>query len=203
MMMRAIVAFTLLLTFFLPTSLWAEKAYRSSAEKHYKSALKGWTRDDEAYNWASLEARLVWYATYLSSTFRSAQLERYAELYDLASVDMLKRRREEAEDSRQFDAFFISVYAGSRQFPDIGKDRNLWRLVLETTDGRVVEPESWEEVPRNQVTRTLYPYIDRWSRTYKVKFPKIVTTATKRVRLKMIGIPADSILDWDLTKLPK
>jgi hypothetical protein len=169
-----------------------------AADKGYRSVLKEWTRDDEAYNWSQLEARLVWYATYLSHEFRSAKVSEYVRLYELDEKKKAELVHEEIEDANQYDSFFISVYAGSRQDPKIGKDRSLWRLVLETDGGEPVEPAAWTEVSRNQVTQNLYPYIDRWSRTYEVKFPKIVKQGVERLTLKMVGIPANSKLVWKL-----
>ena len=59
----------LVLLMVLPSLGWGGKS-------DYKSVLKEWTREDEAYNWSSLEARLVWTATYLSEDFRRAKVER-------------------------------------------------------------------------------------------------------------------------------
>ncbi len=191
---RRIVAAGLLVLFVLPLAGW-------KSDSSYESVLKEWTRDDEAYNWTGIEARLVWHATYLSSSFRSAKVERYAELYQLMPTEVIRLKEAEQADGQKFDTFFISIYAGSRVYPDIGNDRSLWKLVLETSEGNQSEPVSWEEVPKNQVTRTLFPYIDRWSRLFEVKFPKSINATTKTAQLKMVGVPADSTLSWNLSKL--
>ncbi len=193
MAIKSLVSMLLfVLTLATPLSAWSQKSY--------KSILKDWTRDDEAYNWSEMEARMVWHATYLSDDFRAAKIERYAELYKLNPEEVLKLKTAEQEQAAKHDAFFVAVYAGSRVYPDIGKDRNLWRLVLETPAGSV-QPLVWEEVPRNQVTRTLFPYIDRWARLFEVKFPKSIQSQTANISLKMVGVPADSTLSWNIDKI--
>ena len=174
-----------------------------SAKFDYDSILKKWTRGDEAYNWTNLEARLVWKATYLSPMMLDALIAKTSELYDVDPEEATKYLQEEKRDRDKYDTFIVSIYAGSREHPEIGKDRNLWRMVLETPGDRPVEPAIWEPFPKTHLTYVLYPFQDRWSKTYIVKFPKITQMQTPELELKMVGIPADSTLKWDLAKLQK
>jgi hypothetical protein len=193
LMTRNFLIFTLLLIMIVPVNAWSTKS-------SYKQILKEWTRDDEAYSWGEIEARLVWHATYFSPDFREAKVERYAKLYQLKEGEVERLRAEEMADSEKFDSFFVAIYAGSRIYPDIGKDRSLWKLVLETSEGDSIQPAMWEEIPKNQVTRTLFPYIDRWSRLFEVKFPKSIKPSTARAQLKMVGVPANSTLEWNFNR---
>ncbi len=200
--MTMIIRHNLILIMLVALMLAPSMGWTKDVRREYKHVLKEWTRDDEAYNWSEgLEARMVWSATYLSPRFREAKVERYADLYELGPGDVSRLRTSEASEQEKFDSFVVAIYAGSRVFPDIGKDRSLWKLVLETSDGEIVEPDVWEEIPKNQVTRTLFPYVDRWSKLYEVKFPKRITAATSNAQLKMVGVPADSTLDWDLDSI--
>ena len=174
-----------------------------SAKSNYDTILKKWTRGDEAYNWTNLEARLVWKATYLSSTMLDALVAKTSELYDVDAQEAAKYLQEEQKDHDKYDTFIVSIYAGSREHPEIGKDRKLWRMVLEAPGDHPVEPAVWEPFPKTQLTFILYPFQDRWSDTYIVKFPKITQANPAELELKMVGIPADSTLTWDLAKLEK
>ena len=109
--------------------------------------------------------------------------------------------RKEAEADEKYDTFFVSIYAGSREHPDISKNRHLWRMVLEVPGQSPLVPDRWEEVATDHVIRTLYPYIDRWSKNFLVRFPKTITDNTDSFDLKMVGVPADSQLTWNLEKL--
>lgn len=180
----------------LPPVAWSGKA-------NYDSILKEWTREDEAYNWTNLEARLVWKATYLSTPMLDALIAKTSELYQLDPAEATKFLKEEQEGRDKYDAFIVSIYAGSREHPEVGKDRHLWRMVLETPGDRSVEPAVWLPFPKTHLTHVLYPFQDRWSKTFIVKFPKVTANTTPELKLKMVGIPADSELKWDLSKLGK
>lgn len=194
--MKKSLIFVWVLLMVVPIASWGSHSTDRSYHKNYKRILKEWTRDDESYSWDGFEARLVWYATYFSSDFREAKVDRYAKLYQLTEDEVDQMKTKEMAENEKYDCFFVSIYAGSRVHPDIGKNRSLWKLVLETSEGYIVEPEIWEEIPKDQVTRTLFPYIDRWSRLFEVKFPKRINSSTARAKLKMVGVPADSMLEW-------
>jgi hypothetical protein len=172
------------------TSVWAKPHTIK-----YKNALKHWTRQDEVYSWKNFEARVVWHATYQSEKFREARVIKYAKLYDLDQGQVQNLLDIEKKESDKYDVFFISIYAGSSQWADIGRDISKWRLVLQTAQGKKVTPVAMESIPDDQVLRSLYPYIDRWSKTYEIRFPK-VTQPGESFELKMVGVPADSNLVW-------
>jgi len=178
-------------------------SFVSAKSVDYKSILKEWTRKDEAYNWTNLEARLVWSATYLSEDFRQAKLKKYGEIYELDPVEVQRLYEKERAEDSEYDSFFVSIYAGSREYPEIGKNRELWRLVLQVPGRPPLEPALWQEVTIDPVIRTLYPYIDRWSKSFIVRFPKVTSPATEKFELRMIGVPADSDLVWKLQKSKK
>lgn len=170
----------------------------AQAGRSYRSVLGDWTRSDHIYTWDNFEARLIWHATYESPSFREAKVEKYTHLYELQGEELLRYVSQEEEEGRKFDVFILSVYAGSNQWYDFGRDTSLWRLVLETNDGKRRVADSLHEITQTQVERALFPHADKWSKLYEVKFPKIVGPETKTVTLKMVGVPADSTLTWSL-----
>lgn len=172
----------------------------SLGKRSYDSILKEWTQRDEAYNFQNLEARLVWTCTYESPTFRAAKLDRMVELFRLSSKKLAELSREEEEAAAKHDIFFCAIYVGSRVHKFIEKDWKEWNLVMER-DGTPIRPEIIELAPSNQINHLLYPYIDRWSKPYRLMFSKSVGPDTRYLQLKMITIPADSTLEWNLAKL--
>jgi hypothetical protein len=166
----------------------------AGAKASYKSALKEWTRTDKVYVWDNMEARLIWNATYLSSDFRAARRERLDALLDWTDEELARKVREDAEEAGAYDVFFLSVYAGSAVFPEVGKDDGLWRFFLDA-NGTTSEPSQVERLPVTQVERVLYPHLDKWSRAYYVRFPKKLS-GTDAFTLRMAGIPAASKLVW-------
>jgi len=160
----------------------------------YEKDLKRWTRHGQVYAWDNFEARLIWNATYLSDDFRASQRQKLAGLYEWTDGELSRHVREDGEESRRMDVFILSIYAGSSEFPEVGKEDGKWRAVLETNGGRVVESEKFERTPITQVERTLYPYLDKWSQLYRVSFPKSLHGDSFRLRLT--GMPARSELVW-------
>lgn len=163
-------------------------------EPSYEKILKQWTRRDQVYSWDNFEARMIWNATYLSDDFRSAQRRKMDALYEWSDEELSLNIRRDAEESRRADVFIVSIYAGSSDWPEVGKDDGRWRIVLETDGARVVENDKFERIPVTQIERTLYPYLDKWSELYRVSFPKAIRGGSFRLRLT--GIPARSELVW-------
>lgn len=161
----------------------------------YRSVLKKWTREDRVWAWDNLEVRMIWHATCLSEEFRKARRERLAGLYEWTPTDRARAKADDESESRKYDVFFLSIYAGSSQWSDIGKNDGEWKIVLETDGRPPVESLKFEKISVTQAERTLYPFIDSWSHTYLVKFPKTISEGVG-FRLKMTGIPARSELVW-------
>ncbi len=165
------------------------------AKPSYRSVLKKWTRHDKVYVLDNLEARMIWHVTYLSDEFREARRQKMAELYQETDEEQQKCLQEDLSESKKYDVFFVGIYAGSSQFPEIGKNSGGWRLFLQTGSEEPVESVAFEKIPVTQVERMLYPYLDKWSKTYVVKFPKTISDGDS-FSLTMPGIPAKSTLTW-------
>jgi len=162
----------------------------------YKDVLEAWTRTDKVYVIDNLEARMIWNATYLSDDFRAARREKLSSLLEWNDADLQKKVKEDGEESRQFDVFFLSIYAGSAKYPDIGKNDGQWRIVLDPPSGPSVDAAQLERIPVTQVEREIYPYVDKWSQAYYVRFPKTLHTGDS-FNIRMSGIPAHSKLVWN------
>lgn len=169
-------------------------AVPAAAKESYSSALKEWTRTGKVYVWDNMEARLIWNATYLSPDFREARREKLDALLEWTDAELMKQVRDDAEESAEYDVFFLSVYAGSSAAPEVGKDDGLWRVFLDTKHASVA-PLQMERLPVTQVEKALYPHLDKWSRAYYVRFPKTLLPGDA-FTLRMAGIPAKSQLVW-------
>lgn len=166
-----------------------------AASASYRSILRKWTRSDKVYVWDNFEARLVWSATYLSPEFRAARREKMNQLLEWSDDELSARVREDGEESSKFDVFFLGIYAGSAVWPEVGKNDGRWRIFLESGSGAPVEAAQLERVPISQLEREIYPYLDKWSQAYYVRFPKRLRS-DQDFRIRMSGIPAKSELVW-------
>ncbi len=167
----------------------------SFAAPSYRSVLKKWTRHDQVFVWDNFEARLIWHATYLSDEYRRVRLERQSKLLEWSVDERLSRESEDRGESQKYDVFFLSIYAGSSQWPEVGKDSGKWKIVLQQGGGEPIASVQFERVPVTQVERELFPFLDKWSHGYVVKFPKTIRSG-EPFRLRMTGIPARSELSW-------
>src|SRR5262245_25659571 len=125
-------------------------AVTAEAKTSYKDTLKEWTRTGKVYVWDNFEAVLIWDATYLFPKFRAARREKLNSLLEWTDAELLKQVREDAEESAEYDVFFLSVYAGSSAFAEVGKDDGLWRVFLDA-NGVTVAPVQFQRLPVTQV----------------------------------------------------
>lgn len=168
----------------------------AGAAPRYRSVLNQWTRSDKVYVMENIEARVIWHATYFSREYRKARLDQISRLSDWTMAEYQRSLEEDRAEGEKYDVFFVSVYAGSSQFPEIGKDEGRWRIVLDVEGEGEVPSISFERIRVTQLERTIYPYIDKWSNAYLVKFPKMIREG-KPFQLRMGGIPAKSKLAWE------
>jgi hypothetical protein len=169
----------------------------------YRELLDRWTRSDHAYH--ELETRLRVSATYRSWPFRQAYVAEYSRIYLLPPQEQEALLARETASLEQFHEFLLSAYTQSRQTGDFLSRTGIWRLYLEGPDRT--------RVPTNRVDRpgeppavlaTFYPYIDRWSRVYVVRFPRrtpegrevLPRPETDTFRLILASTAAQSELVW-------
>ncbi len=172
--------------------------------RSYRSVLREWTRQGRDYTFENLEMRMSWKVTYLSPEFRRARREKLAKEQQWSPAEIERALSEDEAESRRYDIFFAAIYAGSNAWPEIGKDTGRWRMALEglpsglpsgSQGGQGVTPVSIERVSISEVERGLYPYLDKWSKAFLLKFPKTVQEG-QSFSLQMKGIPATSELQW-------
>lgn len=167
---------------------------RPSYEKRYEKIVKKWTHSGEDYTFNNLELRVQWSACYRNSEMREAQRQYLQTLLDWNPDELQEQVDQDEEELRQYDEFFIGVYAGSSSLPDVGKHSGRWRIALKVGD-QVVRPVLFERVQAMELERNLYPTLDKWSHAYRIRFPKTIK-AGEPFTLKMQGIPGQSELVW-------
>ena len=166
----------------------------SAGAESYRSVLKDWTRKGRDYTVDNLEMRLSWQATYLSGEFRSVRRERMSRLLEWSEEEAARQRLQDEREAQAYDEFIVGIYAGSNAYPEIGKETGEWRIALAVGEA-TVRPVLFERVRINEVDQQLYPHLTRWSKAFRIRFPKTIQPGSP-FALKMMGIPARSELVW-------
>ena len=138
---------------------------------------------------------MVWHATYLSPEFREARRKKLAYLYEWNGSDLQKQIQSDQEEMAKYDVLFLGIYAGSSSLPEVGKNDKIWKIVLQAGDHNPVTSVAFEKISITQLEKTLYPYLDKWSQAYMIRFPKSIQ-GDEVIRLRMTGLPARSELVW-------
>jgi hypothetical protein len=158
----------------------------------YKRTLRAWTRQQNIYSFETLAARVLWHATYLSPEFKDTAIEKVNEWKKLPPGEMGVHA--EYLMSNESGTFLISIYT-PRSYPSLTADTdNFWEFTLDLPTGESLVPSSIESVRVTPREQRLFPYVNRWSKFYWVKFPASNLQAPFTLTLRSAGVT--SFLDW-------
>ena len=159
------------------------------AHAGYKSAIAKWTRSDNIYAFETMDARLLWKATLLSSDLLDAQDQ------------LLLRKKLEPQGiigkkNTGGVGFFVSLYT-QKDLKDFSLDgSSTWKIFLVGADGAEVPAAKIEPVTITPVEKVFYPYLTRWSKAYSISFPSVELGNSPKLVLR--SIVAESVLKWKI-----
>jgi hypothetical protein len=137
----------------------------------YEDALSTWTRSAKIYR--DLESRINVSATYLSPRFVDAMAAERRQVFSSTDADLAAWQKERAEESGQFEVFFVSVSTPDRDWNDLGQRDSMWRLYLETDRGDKIPPARVVPVRgRPNVLTHFFPHLGHFAVGYWIHFPR-------------------------------
>lgn len=169
----------------------------------YREILERWTDTEREYD--QLETRLYVSATYKSWAFRQAYVAEYARVFRLPEAEREAMLARETASLEQFHEFVLSAYTPVRQSGDFLTTTGIWRLYLEGPGGASVPAARVERITQPlPVLSAFFPYVDRWSRVFLVRFPKrtpegqevVPSVDTDPFRLVVASTQARAVLAW-------
>lgn len=175
--------------FLLVTGCWLLVTSHAVAGPSYRSTLNKWTKTDRIYSLENLDAQLVWHATMLSDEMLAAQEREEARRLKTVASNQLPVVSEH-------QAFFVSLYTTKELKGFSLDDSSVWKILLVDANGSEVSPTKIEPVTITPTERVFYPYLDRWSKAYRVEFPP--AELGKKPQLVLRSIVAESRLKWRL-----
>src|SRR5581483_350713 len=125
----------------------------------------------EIYHFADERAQFI--ATIESRVFREQRVkERAREFGWSAAVELAEYEKEFKADDRE-TSFVVAAYTEIPRENDLGDVKSIWRVALLTPGGEL-SPTAIDHLGRpDENAEALYPYMDRFSKTYRIHFPKV------------------------------
>ncbi len=164
----------------------------------YRGELRRATKKGQLYNTDYMDADIIWHATYYSDRFREALEKRYVKMYRLTPEEEQRFHDEQEFERSKGIEFFISIYT-KKNYRDFSIDpESFWKVYLTTASGREVRPIEIEKIPPGPLENVLYPHLDRWSKAYRVTFPRI--DLGDQFWLTAHSIVGDSTVHWKKVK---
>lgn len=166
----------------------------SPAWAGYRSTLNKWTKSKQWYSAQNFHANVIWHATYFSPEFRRAKARRYIQKKYLGPKEAAQYIAAQEKKQAAVHEFFVGVYTRKPYRHITSGSDSFWEMVLTTASGEVVEPVSVEIVAIEPYQEVMYPYLNRWSKGYRVTFPKVSLGDSFKLTLR--SVIGESTLKW-------
>ncbi len=169
----------------------------ASVEAGYGMKLRKYTERGRIYSLYNFDAKLVWNATFFSDEFREAFEKKHVKVYHMDDQMEISQfiAEQEYEQQKGWD-FFIGFYT-KQEYKQFSSDSDsFWKLHLTTGNGAVIEPISIEMIPISPYEKKMFPYLNRWSKAYRITFPKVELGDSFSLTAKSVA--GKSILKWKL-----
>lgn len=143
---------------------YRQDAYAKIWEAHTKTSLiQG---DFENYFEAAV--------TFWNGTMRKAFVEEMARVYRMTEREAQVLESEEMKENDRYLTFIISARSREVRWRDLDREDYLWRLSLENQNASIrVRPDQIEPVSdRDDKWRFFYKSMNRFSKVYRVRFPR-------------------------------
>ena len=165
-----------------------------SAFAAYRADLRRATKNHRIFNPENMEAKLIWHATFFSNKFRRSFERKHIKIHHMGPLEAARFVQEqEYRHGRGWD-FFIGFYTKDDYKKFSNEPDTFWTIQLTTASGEVVRPTSIEMIPISPYEGIMYPYLNRWSKGYRVTFPKV--TLGRHFSLTLMSIVGESTLRW-------
>lgn len=164
-------------------SFW-DAFYRDS---NYKETFERWTKRDQIFS--NFDVNVIADVTYWNKELKEAYISAVEKDYRLSEEEARVLAEEQLAENESFDTFIISMKTRQNGWSKLGTDEPLWKLILENKSGNVqVHPKSIDKISyKDERARQYYLRMDRFSETYRVRFPKEYLREEEEIVLHLTG----------------
>jgi len=169
----------------------------------YTLALRDATDSERAFQ--DFETRAIIRATLCTAEYRAAWVNEYARLYSLNAANTATLRETDIAEAGEFITVIASFHTQEQRWNSLNPADGLWEVRIESERGDFARPVSVRRLDKNNpLWERLYPYNDRYSILYELRFDALgvqgtpLMTAGTRLHLIVSGAPAQMRLTWEV-----
>jgi len=167
----------------------------------YRTELRHATSRGGMYDLKTGNAKLLWHATLFTDDYRRAYAEKHIEIKYLNSVEAaLYMGEQENEQAREWEVI-VGMYTPKRYKKFTMEKDSFWETFLTTEFGESVWPLSIEEIDITPYWRVMFPFLERWTKLYRITFPK--AALGKKATITMRSVVGDDHLRWRIKQASK
>ena len=169
----------------------------STAAAGYNSSLRHTTKSGRLFNYETWDAEIIWHAVFFGDDFIHDFEEKHIQVNHLNPIEAANFVGEqERKHAKNWD-FFLVFYTKKDYKKFTNDPDSFWKIHLTTASGEEVKPDSIESIPVTPYVRVMYrKQINRWSRAYRVSFPKV--DLGDKFSLQIESVIGKSELNWKL-----
>ena len=171
-------------------------ASAASAGWSYNRAFSKASKSGKLYDPGTWEARLIWYATFFDDDFRQAFEKRHLQITHISGESADAFHEEQLRRQEAGWTFFVTMYTKEPYKKFTAFDDSFWKIKLTTGTGETVEPVAVENFPVDPYAITMFRFVDRWSKIYRVIFPKV--PLGDHIELTLSSVVGESTLSWKI-----
>jgi len=179
---------------------------KTYAGDDYGKVFSRWTRDDKILQLKDLDTTLRVHATCFSPDYIAAYVARHEQMFKLPRQERDDLSRELNQRWDKAYHFLVGAATSDFKYNDFDARRSIWRVALVNDKQQQVAP--LKLVTDQAITATmrdLFPYIGRFTRVYRISFPRalpdgtpLVREDTRHIALRFAGPLGKTELVWRL-----
>lgn len=136
---------------------------------------------------------MVAHATFWNSSVRESYIRERVGRFRLNEAEEKKIALQELQENETYFVFIVSAAAQESEWNDLDRNKSIWRVTLESEDSKIqINPERIEAISqKDEQSRFFYKYMDNFSRTYRIRFPREKLRAEENLILHITGVRGD------------
>jgi hypothetical protein len=162
----------------------------------YNRAIGKASKSGKIYDPGTWEARLIWYATFFDDDFRDAFDKRHLQITHISGDNATNFLEEQQRIQQTTWTFFVTMYTKEPYKKFTAFEDSFWKISLTTGTGETVAPISVDNFPVDPYAITMFHFVDRWSKLYRVVFPKV--PLGDRISLTIESVVGESTVSWKI-----